>query len=227
MSAQRLSRLNDGMSALTMGAPLTGLFEGEGEASTTSFALAFLIVAMRVKFWIDDMDFFEDPAKGGDRSDFVFRCGVALALISWVLFIVAGISVRDPAMAAVWLAAALFASTLWLALEVWGVKSYPAQAVWSWTNLGYLILCAVLFRSVDVAAFTGLTVTTVQTATIAVFALVLGVDIFRSEWLQTAKAKLVRELDEADLAARARKARPILGRLVLIVLVMALLFLVG
>jgi len=191
MSANRLGRLNDGMSALTMGAPLTGLFEADGEASVVSYGLAFLIFAMRVKFWIDDMDFFEDPERGGARSDAYFRIGMTLALASWVLFILAGLTVRQPTVAAGWLFAALAVSTLWLYAEIRGPKTYPVQSLWSLSNAGYVLMSLVLVRSPALAALTGLRVETVQWAAIMAMGLILAVEIIRADWLQSMKDKVL------------------------------------
>ena len=210
MSAHRLSRLNDGMSALTMGAPLTGLFEGDGEASMVSYGLAFLIVAMRVKFWIDDMEFFEDPTKGGARSDGWFRTGVALALASWVLFIIAGVMVRHPPVAAIWLLAALAVSSLWLLAEIRGPKSYPLQALWSASNLGYMGFAVVIAASPLIAARVPVPVEGLQWAAILCMGAILSVEIVKADWLQTLKTQIVESPASEPAATKPvrRRARP-------------------
>lgn len=191
MTAQRLGRLNDGMSALTMGAPLTGLFEGDGDASMVSFGLAFLIFAMRVKFWIDDMEFFEDPTKGGARSDLYFRVGVTLALASWVLFILAGLTVRQPSLSAGWLLAALGVSTVWLLVEVKGPKSYPIQALWSLSNAGYAVMALVLLAAPWIGWAISVPMETVQWTAIIAMALILAVEIIKADWLQSLKTQVI------------------------------------
>lgn len=207
MSAHRLSRLNDGMSALTMGAPLTGLFEGDGDASLVSYGLAFLIVAMRVKFWIDDMEFFEEPTKGGARSDRWFRVGVALALASWVLFIIAGITVRDPPVAAGWLLGALAVSSLWLLVEIRGPKTYPLQALWSISNLGYILLAGLIVASPMIGARTPLPAAVMQWGAILGMAAILSVEIVRADWLQTLKTHIVEDAPSKPVRTPAKTKR--------------------
>lgn len=207
MSAHRLSRLNDGMSALTMGAPLTGLFEGDGEASMLSYGLAFLIVAMRVKFWIDDMEFFEDPTKGGARSDGWFRTGVALALASWVLFIIAGVMVRHPSVAAIWLLAALAVSSLWLLAEIRGPKSYPLQALWSASNLGYMGFAALIAASPLIAAWVPVPAGVLQWTAILCMGAILSVEIVKADWLQTLKTQIVEPPAPEPAAAKPARRR--------------------
>lgn len=191
---RRLSRLNDGMSALTMGAPLTGLFSGSSEASLVSYALAFLIVTMRVKFWIDDMAFFEDPLKGGDRSDRFFRIGMTFAIASWVMFIVAGVMVRDPVVAGAWLLGALLVSTAWLVAEIVGPKSYRLQALWSASNAGYVTLAIVLILSPWLGGVLGVEASWVQWFAIVGMALVLSVEIIKADWLRSAAVQLGGEI---------------------------------
>lgn len=200
MAHNRLSRLNDGMSALTMGAPLTGLFGPQDAPEPTAYGLAFLIVAVRVKFWIDDMDFFENPSKGGARSDRTFRIGMLLALASWTLFIVAGVTVHTPAASGAFLFAALLASHLWLAVELAGPKRYARtcgdERSWNLINVFYLLFAALLALSpfAQDLARDGLAIAmplaVVQWIAIGALAITLAVDIMKANWLQSARCRL-------------------------------------
>ncbi|MFC0634962.1 hypothetical protein ACFFGE_13860 [Brevundimonas balnearis] len=180
----RLSRLNDGMSALTMAAPLTGLFEIDGAVPLESYALAFLIFGLRVKFWIDDMDFFDDLGKGAERRDLRFRVGVLLALVSWTFFILAGVTVGRPPMSAGLLMAALSVSLVWIVVEQLGDKGYEVQLDWVWGTAGYLAGAALIALSPRLET-AGLAATDLQRVGLMILAVTLAVEIIRADWTPT------------------------------------------
>lgn len=179
--ANRLSRLNDGMSALTMAAPLTGLFEIEGQVPLESYALAFLIFGLRVKFWIDDMDFFDDAKKGAGRRDLRFRIGVLLALVSWTLFILAGLTVGYPALCGTILIGALSVSLVWVAVEFIGDRAYAAQLDWLWGTFGYIAGAALIALAPWLAQH-GVPEAPAQRFGLVILGVTLAIEIVRADW---------------------------------------------
>ncbi|WP_376837059.1 hypothetical protein [Brevundimonas balnearis] len=167
-----------------MAAPLTGLFEIDGAVPLESYALAFLIFGLRVKFWIDDMDFFDDLGKGAERRDLRFRVGVLLALVSWTFFILAGVTVGRPPMSAGLLMAALSVSLVWIVVEQLGDKGYEVQLDWVWGTAGYLAGAALIALSPRLET-AGLAATDLQRVGLMILAVTLAVEIIRADWTPT------------------------------------------
>lgn len=164
----RLSRFHDALAIISVSAPLTGLFVGAGPSRPEQYVLCILMILLRLKFWIDDIDFFESADQTGGKRDFWFSLGLGFGVLSWVALTIAGLSVLSLAQAGVFLFFGMVLSTLWVIIELCLKRGQGEQARYLAFNIAYLISFWLIWRhSADELARVGL----------AIMGLALAVDI--------------------------------------------------
>lgn len=145
----RLSRFHDALAIISIGAPLTGLFVGAGPTLLSQYVLCVFMLLMRVKFWIDDIEYFESADRARGRRDARFQIGFGLGVLSWVLFTIAGLSVLNTNLAGLFLLLGMGLSTGWVLVELVSDKSYKDQAWFLGFNILYMIAFALLWQNGD------------------------------------------------------------------------------
>lgn len=155
----KLSRLHDALAIISVGAPLTGLLAKDGAAHTEHYLMCVVLMLLRVKFWIDDIEFFEDRAK---HRGLRFQLGLLLGVLSWISFTIAGLMILSLPQAASFAAAGMGLSALWLLIAMTEKDGYREQALFLGFNLFYVLgfLCMALGGDAN-AIWAGLVVVTI------------------------------------------------------------------
>jgi len=150
----KLSRLHDALAIISIGAPLSGLLARDDGAGFEHYAMCAVLMLLRTKFWVDDIEFFEDRSK---HKGLRFQIGLTLGILSWIAFTIGGLGILDLPRAALAALVGMVLSSLWLLLAMTQDDSYKEQAVFLAFNVFYIgAFALVAFCAGPLAVFGGL-----------------------------------------------------------------------
>jgi hypothetical protein len=142
----RITLLHRAFATFNLGAMMTGLGRDNFSNITLNVILLFfLILAMRVKFWVDDEAYFDDVEKGKLEGGLPFYCGFALAMASWIVWLFAGFYIKNLEVSALLMSAALIPSTFWIVATMVRKGAYAEQVPWLFFNVFYVLGFALIF----------------------------------------------------------------------------------
>ena len=133
------------MAAGNLAVVLSGLGIG-GKSDITINVLLLLLVemALRIKFWLDDEQYFEDVKQGQLAGGLFYKFGVGVGVLSWLVWYLAGFYIKDVHMSSLFMALVMAMSTLWIVASAMEGKTYAEQAPWLFFNMiyafGFLLL---------------------------------------------------------------------------------------
>lgn len=97
------------------------------------------MMALRIKFWVDDEAYFEDVEKGKLEGGVPFYFGFLLGILSWVIWLFAGFYIKDIELSSLIMAATLTPSTFWIVATMVRKGAYEEQILWLFFNVFYVI----------------------------------------------------------------------------------------
>ena len=107
--------------------------------------LFFLVLALRVKFWVDDEAYFDDVEKGKQEGGLPFYIGFALGIASWIVWLFVGFYIKNLEVSAGLMSAALIPSTFWIVATMVRKGAYDEQVPWLFFNVFYVLGFALIF----------------------------------------------------------------------------------
>jgi len=142
----RTTLLHRAFASLNLGAMMTGLSRDNFTNITLNVILLFfLILAMRVKFWVDDEAYFDDVEKGKLEGGLPFYIGFALGMASWIVWLFVGFYIKNIEVCAALMSAALIPSTFWIVATMVRKGAYAEQIPWLFFNVFYVLGFALIF----------------------------------------------------------------------------------
>jgi hypothetical protein len=102
------------------------------------FLLAFFLIALRAKFYVDDEAYFADVDSGELPGGIPFVFGIVVALISWLLWVFAGFYVKDIERSSILMILTMIPSTVWIVAAMVKRGAYAEQVPWLFFNLFYI-----------------------------------------------------------------------------------------
>jgi hypothetical protein len=122
-----------------------GLAFGGSQGVTLSvIVFLFLLIALRVKFWYDDEQYFEEVKSGRHDGGIPFFFGATLAVASWIVWMFAALFVKQVDLSALLMAIVMGISTFWIVAAMVKRGAYIEQIPWLFFNaiyvLGFLLI---------------------------------------------------------------------------------------
>jgi hypothetical protein len=131
---------------LNIAALFTGLtLGGNIEVSLNLILLLLIMISLRVKFWLDDVAYFEDVKNDKLPGGLPFSFGFALAMVSWVIFMFAAYFVKRFEVASLLMAIFFLPSTMWIIAAMVKKGAYAEQVPWLFFNFFYAVGFTFLF----------------------------------------------------------------------------------
>ncbi|OGB23627.1 MAG: hypothetical protein A3I66_24245 [Burkholderiales bacterium RIFCSPLOWO2_02_FULL_57_36] len=142
----RIHLLHRTFVTLNIGAMITGIGRDNfADISLNIILLFFLMLALRIKFWIDDEAYFEDVEKEKLEGGAPFYVGFALAILSWAIWLFAGFFIKNIELSALLMVATLTPSTFWIVATMVRKGAYTEQILWLFFNVFYVVGFTLLF----------------------------------------------------------------------------------
>ena len=136
----RIHLLHRAFVTLNIGAALTGFGRDNfSKISLNVVLLLLLMLALRIKFWVDDEAYFEDVEKGRLEAGAPFYVGFALGIVSWIIWLFAGFFSKEIETASLLMFAVLAPSTFWIVTTMVRTGAYAEQVPWLFFNVFYMV----------------------------------------------------------------------------------------
>lgn len=114
-------------------------FGGDTGITLNVVLLLFLLVCLRVKFWYDDEQYFEDVKNGKHAGGVPFFFGAMFAVASWIVWMFSAFFIKKIELAALLMAIAIGISTLWIVAAMVKRGAYAEQVPWLFFNAFYVL----------------------------------------------------------------------------------------
>ena len=97
-----------------------------------------------MKFWIDDLEYFDGVAEGKHSDGRGFYAGLGLAVLSWIPWLLAGLNVKQLELSALFMFIVIAFSMLWIIATWIDQRPYEEQVGWAFYNpiyaAGFLVI---------------------------------------------------------------------------------------
>jgi hypothetical protein len=145
----RVQILHRAIAAGNLAVVLSGLgLGGKTDITLNVLLLLFIEMMIRIKFWVDDEQYFDDVREGKLPGGLPYQLGIGLAVLSWLVWYLAGFFIKDVELSSLVMVLVMALSTLWIVAAAIKEKTYAEQVPWLFFNafyaLGFLLLS---FRS--------------------------------------------------------------------------------
>lgn len=112
---------------------------GDSGITLNVIVFLFLLVCLRVKFWYDDEQYFEEVNSGKHAGGIPFFFGAMFAVVSWVVWMFAAFFIKKTDLSALLMAIAIGVSTLWIVAAMVKRGAYSEQIPWLFFNAFYVL----------------------------------------------------------------------------------------
>lgn len=141
----RVQILHRALAAGNIAVVLTGLGLGGPDNITLNVILLFFVlVLLRIKFWIDDEQYIEDVKNKKLPGGAPYYVGIGLGVLSWLFWYLAGFFIKNIPLSSLLMAIVMGLSSLWIVAAMVRNGAYSEQVPWLFFNgfylLGFLLL---------------------------------------------------------------------------------------
>jgi hypothetical protein len=134
---ERFNQLHLLFMGLNLCTVVAGLLYSGPPLDLNVIILTVLLLLIRVKFFVDDMAYFEDVESGHLPDGLSFNVGYGLGIASWIAFTFAGAAVRYIDVASVAMLLVFGISTLWIVAAMIKQGGYEEHIPWLFFNFLY------------------------------------------------------------------------------------------
>jgi hypothetical protein len=118
----------------------TGLALGGRSGITLNVILfLFVVLVLRIKFWLDDERYLEDVTTGKLPGGTPYYFGMCVAGISWLVWYLVGFFIKDIELSALLMAIVIGLSTVWIIAAMVSKGAYSEQVPWLFFNCFYIL----------------------------------------------------------------------------------------
>jgi len=136
---KHLDKIHSYFAAGNVGSFFGGLAIGDQPFKADVFFFLFICVLLRVKFWIDDLEYFDNVAEGRHSAKRGFYIGLVMAILSWLPWLLAGFNDKNVPLSALFMMLVMLFSTLWVFSTWIGDHPYREQVGWGFYNIIYMV----------------------------------------------------------------------------------------
>ncbi|NOS76348.1 MAG: hypothetical protein HOP35_00220 [Nitrospira sp.] len=142
----RTQILHRALAAGNIAVVLTGLgLEGKKGITLNVILMFFLLLIFRIKFWVDDEQYFQDVESGKLPGGTPHVIGLVIGVFSWLVWYLAGFFIKDIALSSLLMAIVMGLSFLWIVATMVSRGAYAEQVPWLFFNAFYILGFLLLF----------------------------------------------------------------------------------
>ncbi|MBO1076932.1 hypothetical protein [Roseomonas marmotae] len=166
----------------------------EGELTLEKGCMALLCILLRIKFWIDDSEYFSSIAEGKYPSNKGFLIGICVAMLSWIPWAGAAAFIQDPRATAFMMMIVFILSLIWVIVTWIDGRPYAEQVAWAFLSPIYAGCFFIIWKSQEIEMPLAVYNELIPFAAMAIILNVFLFDMIASKTI----IKLARTDDRAD-----------------------------
>ncbi|HLP53932.1 MAG TPA: hypothetical protein VK151_02850 [Fluviicola sp.] len=149
----RIKQLHTGIMMLHLGLIFAGFAFGDHPITFNVISYGVVLFLLRIKFWWDDEQYFLDVENGKLEGGIAFKIGVALAVISWIIWCFVFLFIRNLELSFFLMFVFFIPSTFWIVAAMAKKGAYSEQIPWLFFNIIYMAIFLLLYFRNEVNMF--------------------------------------------------------------------------
>lgn len=101
--------------------------------------LLFIVVLLRIKFWVDDEQYIDDVKAGRLPGGMPYYFGIGVAVLSWLVWYLVAFFLKQIPLSSLLMVVVISLSTVWIVAAMVRRGAYAEQVPWLFFNSFYIL----------------------------------------------------------------------------------------